>query len=121
MDSQAEKRRFRRAAFQSPGRLIDALGITPVTVIDLSLRGALIETLQAWSGCLEDRCQLKVELAPGVFIAMWATVAHLEGNQVGLRCDHIDHDSITHLRRLVELNSGDPWLLDRELANLINP
>jgi hypothetical protein len=36
-----------------------------------------------------------------------------------LRCDSIDLDSITHLRRLVELNAGDPRELDRELAILI--
>jgi hypothetical protein len=28
-------------------------------------------------------------------------------------------DSITHLRRLVELNSGDPALLDREFSSLV--
>jgi hypothetical protein len=36
-----------------------------------------------------------------------------------LHCDNIDVDSVTHLRRLVALNSGDPKLLDRELAALL--
>jgi hypothetical protein len=50
---------------------------------------------------------------------MWTKVMHVEGRHVGLRCESIDLDSITHLRRLVELNSGDPGLLDRELGSLM--
>ncbi len=36
------------------------------------------------------------------------------------RCEHIDIDSITHLKRLIELNLGDEALLHRELAHLIH-
>ncbi len=121
MEIHSDKRRFRRATFEAPARLIDAMGTTPVKVLDLSLHGALIETPPGWVGCLGDRCQIKVELAADASIALWGTVAHLQGNQVGLRCDHLDLDSMTHLRRLIELNSGDPRLLERELAGLINP
>jgi len=35
-----------------------------------------------------------------------------------LRCLSIDLDSITHLRRLLELNLGDPQLVERELLQL---
>ena len=45
---------------------------------------------------------------------------HVDGANVGLRCDNIDLDSITHLRRLVELNVGDHNILERDLASLIN-
>jgi hypothetical protein len=53
-------------------------------------------------------------------ISMSTTVTHVAGRRVGLRCDNIDLDSVTHLRRLVELNAGDPNLLDRELSALIH-
>jgi len=36
-----------------------------------------------------------------------------------LRCDEIDLDSITALRRLIELNAADPALLERELGALV--
>jgi hypothetical protein len=62
---------------------------------------------------------LSLELAPDTVITMWATAMHVEERHVGLRCDNIDLDSITHLRRLVELNSGDPAILERELGSLI--
>jgi hypothetical protein len=45
-------------------------------------------------------------------------VAHQENDEMGLNCKDIDVDSITHLRRLVELNLGDPKLLERELSAL---
>jgi hypothetical protein len=52
-------------------------------------------------------------------ITMETRVVHREGDDAGLRCLSIDLDSVTHLRRLVELNLGDPALLDRELSELI--
>ena len=39
-------------------------------------------------------------------------------DHLGFVCRHIDLDSISHLRRLVELNLGDESLLERELAAL---
>lgn len=42
---------------------------------------------------------------------MQATVMHVEGRNIGLRCDEIDIDSITTLRRVIELNAADPVLL----------
>lgn len=121
MSPVAEKRRFWRAAFNAPARLIDDRGTTTVSVIDLSLHGALVDAPQSWSGGMGDQCRLTLELSAAVSIVLEATVVHIKGTQVGLRCDHIDLDSITHLRRLVELNAGDPQLLDREVAHLLNP
>lgn len=46
-------------------------------------------------------------------------MAHCNGEQAGLLCLTIDIDSVTHLRRLVELNLGDTDLLERELSHLI--
>jgi hypothetical protein len=66
-----------------------------------------------------EQCQLRLDLAPGTTISMWGTVVHIDGQQLGLRSDSIDLDSITHLRRLVELNAGDPEMLEREISLLI--
>jgi hypothetical protein len=41
-----------------------------------------------------------------------------EQELLGFVCQYIDLDSISHLRRLVELNLGDGSLLERELAAL---
>lgn len=115
-----ERRQFWRAAFHSPVRVTVHDGTTYARLIDISLKGALLEVAGSWRGALGDECQLRLDLAPGTVITMWTTVVHVDNHSVGLRCDSIDLDSITHLRRLVELNSGDSQLLERELAAMVS-
>jgi hypothetical protein len=49
---------------------------------------------------------------------MDVVIAHQQNDELGVRCVDIDLDSITHLRRLVELNLGETELLERELSAL---
>ena len=49
---------------------------------------------------------------------MELTATHVVGNKVGFKCEHIDIDSISELRRLVELNLGSSALLERDLLAL---
>lgn len=119
MTKATERRAFWRAVFRSPVRLTSAARVVSAQLLDISLKGALLETDGAWQGKPGDNCRLALELAPGTVIAMEAEVMHVEGSQLGLCCTSIDVDSITHLRRLVELNSGDATLLDREFSSLI--
>lgn len=122
MVKDSDRRRFWRAAFHSPVQLAAASGSTAAELIDISLKGALIKVPPTWNARIDDSCQIKLKLADDASILMHAIVAHVEGRCIGLRCEHMDIDSITHLRRLVELNSGDPDLLNRELAVLLgNP
>ncbi len=116
----SKRRFFWRAAFQSPARLVTPDGEFPAAVTDISLRGALLHMTQPWSGQRGVKCQLFLSLAADAQIAMWCTAMHVDGDRVGLRCDNIDLDSITHLRRLVELNVGDPSILERDLASLVH-
>lgn len=119
MTKATERRNFWRAVFHSPVRLTTAGRTFSAQLLDISLKGALLETDAAWQGKPGDQCRLSLELAPGATIAMDADVMHVEGPHLGLRCRTIDVDSITHLRRLVELNSGDAGLLDREFSSLV--
>jgi hypothetical protein len=119
MNDFGDRRQFWRATFRSPVHLVDKRGTVPAELIDISLKGALIKVPPEWQGRIQDNCQLKLKLTEGSAIIMRALVAHVEGRRVGLHCESIDLDSITHLRRLVELNAGDPALLERELAALI--
>lgn len=118
MSDSDDRRRFWRAAFQADVWLLHESGDIPAELIDISLKGALIKVPPHWVGRIDDPCRLELTLADDAVIAMDAVVAHIEAEQVGLHCENIDLDSITHLRRLVELNAGDPDLLDRELAAL---
>jgi hypothetical protein len=54
----------------------------------------------------------------GDVVTMSGVVVHLEGQHIGMECQNIDLTSLTHLRRLVELNTGDAELMNRELSHL---
>jgi len=115
-----EQRHFSRVAFDARVTVGDGI---PARLLDISLKGALAELPGGHHLQVGDRSRVEIDLGAGQHIDMAVTVAHLEGQRVGFRCDHIDLDSITHLARLVELNTGDPDLLQRELGTLgrINP
>jgi len=118
-----ERRQHARIAFHCPAQLVFAAGKVDVVVIDISLKGALIR-LPA-DVALQDGaiCRLHVRLdetrEKDEQISMETRVTHVEGGNAGLLCLVIDIDSVTHLRRLVELNLGDPLLLERELSALV--
>lgn len=118
----AERRQFWRAVFHAPVHVAAAGRAHKAQLLDVSLKGALIECGPDWSPRSGDPCHVRLDLVPGTSISMDATVAHVRGPQVGLCCDYIDLDSITHLRRLVELNAGSTAWLEREIGLLIqNP
>jgi len=119
-DSSNNRRRFQRILFDAAARIEASSGEMPVNLIDISLNGALIERPDNWSGSINDKVSLSVQLdAEQKFtLHMQTELVHIEENRMGLHCEHIDIDSITNLRRLVELNLGNADYLDRELAAL---
>lgn len=90
-----------------------------VTLLDIALKGALVQTNVSEDIQLQAPCRLMLPLSnDGETIEMAGTVAHLNDRHVGLRCEHMDLTSLTLLRRLLELNTGDADLMDRELSQL---
>lgn len=113
-----ERRLHARVHFDTPARLAWASRELAVRVLDLSLRGALLQIPHTADVCAGLKCELTIPLINGESIAMSVQVARLHGACVGLHCIAMDIDSMTHLRRLVELQLGDAVLLERELAQL---
>ena len=120
MSTSPERRQFWRSDFHAPARVTLSGRSHVVTLQDVSLRGALIEHDGSWNAQAGQKCHLHVELGPGAAIVMESTATHVDGRHIGLRCDHIDIDSITHLRHLVELNADDPAVLERDLSKLVD-
>ncbi len=121
-DTSEERRRFHRILFDAPTTVSCASGESyQTTLIDISLNGALIARPAGWEGETGDGGEvitITLDQENGIVIRMEAILVHVEDDLLGLECKHIDMDSITHLRRLVELNMGDAELLERELAAL---
>lgn len=112
-----ERRRYSRITFDALANLTsDSVNLT-ATVLDLSLKGVLLE-FESPQDLENTAYMLGIALTPEMNIEMELEPTHTEGNHIGFVCKHIDIESLGHLRRIVELNTGDSSLLDRELAQL---
>ncbi len=113
-----DKRRFTRVPFDAEVRL-DVDGAEYATeLVDVSLKGLLVVTPEGSNLSSGNDCAVTLLLAEELAIRMDCVVMHVTGARAGLRIDRIDMESLAHLRRLLELNLGDPDLLDRELGGL---
>ncbi|MGF6199339.1 PilZ domain-containing protein [Pseudomonas laurylsulfatiphila] len=115
----AERRRFKRIAFDARTDLSQGELTWPVKLIDLSLKGLLIERPDPWLGNPQQDFLVDIHLSEDVDITMDAQLAHDDHGQLGFVCLHISLESIERLRRLIELNLGDEIELERELGALI--
>jgi len=88
-------------------------------LLDISLKGMLVEPPENLDIDTDKPCALALFLGENAAIHARVKITHVtrEGYW-GLQWLHIDVDSLTHLRRLLELNLNDPGLLTRELAEL---
>jgi hypothetical protein len=115
----AERRQFFRVSFDAPAQLTVLQGKHMAKVLDLSFKGALVSLPEPARWPVGTPRELTLHLSQlDASIGMLAEVAHSEDTLLGLQCCSIDLDSITHLRKLIELNLGDPALLERELQAL---
>jgi hypothetical protein len=90
-----------------------------VKLIDLSLKGLLIEKPEPWLGNREQDFFVDIHLSDDVEIRMDVQLTHDDYGRLGFVCQHISLESVERLRRLIELNLGDPQELERELGVLI--
>lgn len=114
----SEKRHFHRIAHDAPATLFHKDEGFPCKIVDLSLKGCLVELDTDRLMDPGDIYELRIDLNGTVRILMGVSLAHRSGNKIGLVCRQIDLDSISALKRLVELNLGDEELLERDLQAL---
>ncbi|MFB3302201.1 PilZ domain-containing protein [Pseudomonas sp. AMR01] len=115
----SDRRRFRRIAFKAKTTIAQGSWKWPVQLVDVSLKGLLVDRPDDWQGDGEQLFDVDIRLDPEAHIQMQVKLAHDDHGQLGFVCEHIDLDSITHLRRLIELNLGDEDELHRELGALL--
>lgn len=115
-----EKRHFKRIEFDSTAHIFSDNRSWETPLIDICLKGLLTKKPAEFNAVVGDHFIVEVQLTSSdCVIKMNAKIAHIEDISVGFECENIDIDSVTHLRRLVELNLGDTMLLDRELSELV--
>lgn len=117
-EANSDRRRFKRIGFDAKTELIQGERRWSVQLHDLSLKGLLVHRPTEWDADPAQPFEALIRLSDDVEVRMEVEMRHAEGELVGMACRHIDVESISHLRRLVELNVADDALLERELAAL---
>lgn len=114
-----EKRQFSRILFATQAQLQQGGVSWETQILDLSLNGALVEEPLNFTNTGEDILLHFTLPGSDIVIDIDTVLSHQEKGLLGLTCHFIDIESISHLKRMVELNLGDASLLDRELALFI--
>ncbi|AKS08019.1 PilZ domain-containing protein [Pseudomonas trivialis] len=115
----SDRRRFRRIAFDAKTELRQNGQKWSVQLVDLSLKGLLVQRPTPWLGNGAEPFDVDIHLDADTDVQMQVRLTHDNHGQLGFVCEHIDLDSISHLRRLIELNLGDQEELERELGALL--
>lgn len=120
-DTATDRRRFTRINFDAETELSKGTDSWPVQLADISFNGIMVRSEQPLPLDKGDVVKATVHLLGNqVTINTPATLAHQEEHHYGFLIENLDLDSLTQLRRLIELNLGDEALLERELDHLFS-
>lgn len=114
-----ERRRFSRIDFDARVEIAQSDKNWQAQLLDISLKGLLLAKMGPYQLQPTTPILVKIILSDQTCIAMSTQVVHQTLEQLHLSCNTIDIDSISHLRRLIELNLGDAAAADRELSELL--
>ncbi len=118
-DKKDERRQFSRILFNAECTLHQNDMEWPTEVLDISMKGILVHKPDYFSPDLKQPCEATIKLSGSDnYIIMSLEFSHEDEGSLGFRCQYIDIDSMTHLKRLVELNLGSEDMLMRELDAL---
>ncbi|MEN9464228.1 MAG: hypothetical protein RL217_409 [Pseudomonadota bacterium] len=87
--------------------------------LDISLRGILLARPAQSHWALGVMLHVTLVLSAEEKIIMPCKLVHLDNDIAGCSCDSMDIDSLTSLRRLLELNLANPQEMQRELSELL--
>ena len=115
-----ERRHFKRIPFDHEASLNYSGRIETCQLLDISLKGALVEMDPKDHSQVGTNCLFKIQLSGSqVEIVTHAKLVFKKGLQGGLVFKDMGIDSLTHLRRLVELNTGDTDEVRKELFFIV--
>lgn len=116
-----ERRRFTRISFDAKTELNVEGNIYDVDLVDVSFNGVLVKSDKPLTFNIGQEAEVTIHLlGDDIAIRTPATLAHKREQEYGFLIENLDIDSLTLLRRLVELNLGDETLLERELDHFFD-
>jgi hypothetical protein len=113
------RRRFTRVPFCVDANLNKDEQTWPVRIADLSIRGALLELPAGLELRLNDEYLLTVRLEGSTIdLRFTSKPVRQENNRGGFTLLAADIETLTHIRALLEYNTGDPDGVLQELLTL---
>jgi hypothetical protein len=112
-----QNRRFRRIPFVAEVTLSNGQNDWSGELLEVAMKGALIGTSTPLPLDIGSKCNLSITL-PGTPISLefQAELRHCEGEQYGFKFISETLETLTHLRKLIELNTGDAEATRSELS-----
>ena len=110
-------RRFRRVPFEAVVTMDSGQSSISGELLDVALKGAMVGTDEPLGFALETECQLCITLPDSpIELNFQARLIHKEENRSGFIFVSEDLETLTHLRKLIELNTGDAETTRSELT-----
>ena len=110
-------RRFRRIPFEAEVTLNIGQDIWSGELLDVAMKGAMVGTDKPLPLSLGSKCSLCISLQGSpISLNFQAEMIHSEDNHYGFKFISEDLETLTHLRKLIELNTGDAEATRSELS-----
>ena len=114
-----ERRRFIRIICDLPALATYGENKVNVQIKDLSLMGVLAVSETPLDLSKGTHVRIDIHLGATLTISMDCAVSYVHENLIGLGTMRIDIDSITNLRRFIEMNGMSEELLHRDIGHLV--
>ncbi len=116
-----DNRKFSRVNFKIESKFISSKKTFGIKVINISLKGLLAEIGPAVKREDIETGTIEIRLINSdIVLTFEAELIHFQDSLTGYRFIKTDSESITHLRRLLELNTGNPNQIDSEIFFLVD-
>ncbi len=117
-ESDTERRKNSRVTFRAEVVMQSGNQEWSCNLLDISLKGMLVEPPEDLDIDISKPCAVALFLGEDTAIHARVKITRVKNEAWGLEWLHIDIESLSHLRRLLELNLSDPALIERELSDL---
>ena len=116
-----DKRHYHRVPFKCHSQVTVVDRCYPCELLDISLRGVLLELDPAEPIGLGSLCNIDIALAScDIHLQFDAKLVHREESHYGFTIESLDLESMAHLRRLLELNYGDADAINQEFFHWLH-
>ena len=116
----SEKRYFKRVDFPAEVQLLSDDSTLHGMLQDISLQGALINIQDPGNLKIGYQVTIRIYISSSdIVLITEADVIHQQNKNFGFKFQHIDVESIGHLRRLLELNLGSSEEITNELEFIL--